>query len=531
VPGSSAQEGPPAGAEAPIDPRAHARLALGLYPVLLAIASLPLFLCTYPPLTDYPNHLARMHVLRAYAQSAPLREMVEVAWLPLPNLAMDLVVPFVPGLSVPASGRLFVLLTFAVISSGCLFLQHALLGTVTLGALFGCVLLYNGILAWGFLNYLMGVGLVLWSLGLYVRWRGAPPARRLAVTSAASLALYLGHLYAFALYGVGVVVIELERFARGPDRSLRRLAADLGWAGLQALLPALLFLRFNPQQGEGPVIAWGSLQRKLDALTYLTGGHHPVLDLCTTVGLVGVLAFLFGRRAAALVRPVPQILAVLAALFAAMPVVLLSVSSADRRIVVAIGLLFAAGLSLAGVTRRAAAAVVAALLALTSVQSGLAARRFAQWEARLRPYREALAGLPPGSKLAFAYAPSLPFWPVSRRHLPSLVTIERDGFAPNFFAHRHQQPTALTPAYAALARAPQGDALLAELERVAARRDAAAWRPLFGERLAGYDHLLVMVEDRREYPDLAGAPVALAYEGEDFRLYRLDPRGVEPGGR
>jgi len=509
-----------AGSE-PLSARAHARLAWALWAVLLAVSAVPLFAATYPPLTDYPNHLARMHVLRARDESPALRAMVDVAWRPVPNLAMDLVVPFVPWLPDHAAGRLFVFLCFAALSGGALLLQRALLGRVTLGALFAVPLLFNGILAWGFLGYLMGLGLMLAALALYVSLRPAPPARRVPWTALVALVLYVSHFYAFALYGVAVLVYELDRFARSSARDPLRWARDLGWAASQAAVPALCFALFSPQQGEGPAVAWGSLRAKLYGLAYLTSGLHAAVDHLTLLVLVAAVAFHFGRGTARLLRPAPALLAACGALFLALPGVLLSSTLADRRMVVAIGFLFAAGLAIERVTRRGAAALAGALAAATVLQAGITGWRWAQREAEVRPLREAVARLPLGASLAFAHPPSVAFGPLSRCHLPSLVTLERDGFSPNFFAHRNQQPTALTPAYARLAKAPFGVDLFAELA-ARARRPDPAWSELFDARLAGYDALLLLFEDAAELPDLASAPLRPVGAGRDFRLYAIE---------
>jgi len=53
----------------------------------------PILLVEVPPLTDYPNHLARSHVL-AYGQEQPiLNQMVVADWKIVPNLAIDLILP------------------------------------------------------------------------------------------------------------------------------------------------------------------------------------------------------------------------------------------------------------------------------------------------------------------------------------------------------------------------------------------------------------------------------------------------------
>ena len=54
---------------------------------------LPFFFIQLPPLQDYPNHLARIHILTQIKENPALQEYYKVQWAPLPNLAMDLVIP------------------------------------------------------------------------------------------------------------------------------------------------------------------------------------------------------------------------------------------------------------------------------------------------------------------------------------------------------------------------------------------------------------------------------------------------------
>ena len=66
---------------------------IALYLVCLAICWTPIFSTTIPPLVDYPNHLARMHILVHWEHDEVLQEAYRVDWRPLPNLDMDLIVP------------------------------------------------------------------------------------------------------------------------------------------------------------------------------------------------------------------------------------------------------------------------------------------------------------------------------------------------------------------------------------------------------------------------------------------------------
>src|SRR5580698_5730741 len=87
-----------------------ARFAIG-FAILLLLSGLPLLLTALPPLLDYPNHLARMHLLPSLPVASDLARYIAVRWAPLPNLGMDAVVPFL-AMVMPLewAGKLFILL-------------------------------------------------------------------------------------------------------------------------------------------------------------------------------------------------------------------------------------------------------------------------------------------------------------------------------------------------------------------------------------------------------------------------------------
>jgi hypothetical protein len=60
---------------------------------MLAMLLVPVLLVEVPPLTDYPNHLARCYVL-AYGGADPiLQQMFTEHWRINPNLGIDLILP------------------------------------------------------------------------------------------------------------------------------------------------------------------------------------------------------------------------------------------------------------------------------------------------------------------------------------------------------------------------------------------------------------------------------------------------------
>jgi hypothetical protein len=68
-------------------------LALASYGVVFGLLAVPIMSVVVPPLVDYPNHLARMHILAAYADSPALQANYIIAWKLSPYLAMDLIIP------------------------------------------------------------------------------------------------------------------------------------------------------------------------------------------------------------------------------------------------------------------------------------------------------------------------------------------------------------------------------------------------------------------------------------------------------
>src|SRR5215469_2642596 len=66
---------------------------LVLFFVLALVAIIPILTHQLPPLEDYVNHLARMHVIATRGHDANLSRFYEIDWQIVPNLMMDLIVP------------------------------------------------------------------------------------------------------------------------------------------------------------------------------------------------------------------------------------------------------------------------------------------------------------------------------------------------------------------------------------------------------------------------------------------------------
>jgi hypothetical protein len=75
---------------------------------------------------DYPNHLARVHILHQYSTVDSYRALYEQDWYLIPNIAMDVIIPGLLNLmSIESASRVFLSLTVISFNLGLLMLGLA----------------------------------------------------------------------------------------------------------------------------------------------------------------------------------------------------------------------------------------------------------------------------------------------------------------------------------------------------------------------------------------------------------------------
>src|SRR5262245_56531721 len=163
-----------------------------------------------------------MHVIASIDRDANLSRYYEIDWQIIPNLMMDLVVPVLArATNVYLAGQMFTVACFFSIASGVLLLNRSLFGRWSPAPLIALPLLYNHVFLVGVLNYMFGIGLVLWALGAWILLRERAWPWRLGVSVLFAFALFFCHLFALGLYGVGLVASGTWRlwcWRGGPGR-------------------------------------------------------------------------------------------------------------------------------------------------------------------------------------------------------------------------------------------------------------------------------------------------------------------------
>jgi hypothetical protein len=444
-------------------------LVWSAFALLLTLSAVPVFSTVLPPLLDYPNHLARMHLLVEGGDA-----FYSVHWAVLPNLAEDLIVPpLARVIPLDLAAKLFLIMIFALMAGGVIWLNRVATGGWRLWPLFGFFFLYNRILFWGFLNYLFGIGVALCGIALWLTLESRRWWLRVLLSSLVALTCFFSHIAAFGFYALAIIGVEfLPTVGELRARQWPALGRRIAIAVVQFAVPAALWLglRHDPPGG---TVSYAAFWRKADLLFSVFDNYNRAFDVFCFALFLALIGWLVWTRRLGLAPRLAAAAGIVFAAYLVLPSQIHGGSGADHRLPTAFFLLLVAASAprFPGPSVAAAVGFVAALVVV--VRLGMIER---VWRAADRVYSADLAGvdaLPLGSKLAIAHPADLfHVVPIPEVHLAVLAISRREVFVPTLFAIEGQQPVALKPAFAALADAAQPEPLWASLMTVQAANPA-----------------------------------------------------------
>ncbi|MBO0751238.1 MAG: hypothetical protein J2P53_03960, partial [Bradyrhizobiaceae bacterium] len=380
-----------------------------LFVLFAAVTAIPVILHPLPPISDYVNHLSRMHVLASLGSDSDLARFYEVNWQIIPNLMMDMIVPnLVRVMNVYAAGQAYTIASFVLIMSGAFAINRQLHGRWSVLPLLAFPLLYNYIFLVGTMNYVFGIGLSLWALLAWIALRERHMGLRLTVSSLFVIALFFCHLFALGTYGLGLLAFELHRLRcrTGQIGPLRRLT-DFVATGLP-FLPVLPLLMMSPTWRLRGDISW-ELDGKIDGLVYALDVYSNVVALLLAAVVVLAAGFALYRRALRFHVFGMMLLAVGAAVYLAMPRIIFDTYMADQRLPISLAFMVLACVQIdfdrLGLRRASARyAVAACLFLLLAVRVSEVERAWSALSAGIAQFRESVGLIDRGAKVMVAYA-------------------------------------------------------------------------------------------------------------------------------
>lgn len=492
--------------------------------LVAALILLPLFYTLVPPLEDYPNHLARMQALASLPGNEDLSRFYELAWAPVPNLIMDLIVPpLTPFFGVYTAGRVFLGLTLLMMLLGPMLLQRALNGRWSGWPLVGGLFVYNGFLFTGLMNYLFGVGVAVFGLAVWILLSEKTIVLRALASLAFCAVLYVCHLSALGAYGLSIGGFELWRLCS--QKAWRpALVAKCALVLALPFLPFLYLLIHSPTWGLSHEVVWES-QGKLEALTLFLSVYSDITDIPFLI-LIAIAIGIAVRRGLVRFHPAGLIIAgVLTAAFIAMPRMAFGSWMADQRLVVGIFFLTLGFISvdlkkLENHNAFFTICLVAIAFRIVDVS--------AHWVAISQPLLELKSSLRMmefGSRLLIAQAddPGDGAIEVAMSHAPNLAVIERSALVSRLFTVPGKQILHPRPDYRDHVDVEDGDTpsisrLIVDADEKGASSDGShywdRW-PRF------YDYLIVLGTDPDETANPAPDLLQILHNGRGFQLYKI----------
>ena len=337
--------------------------------VLLAIAIAPGLMVDIPAMADYPNHLARMHLL-ASDLAGERNPFYEVTWKLYPNLGMDLLVPQIARvMGVELATRSFFIFVQCLLVAGAIAIELAVKRKHELAGFAALPALHSLPFSLGLVNFEFGLALALWGIAIWIRMSDSGPLLRLAIHSCFVAAIFVAHFFALGIYGATIGLIELHRLLakRGGIRDVLLTTGLL--AGPAAAMLCVMILTGGAVGGSGAEwrLAWKPVWPFL-----ALNGYNVHLATAIAAVLIFGAAILSFKGKLHLSAPGTWLAAGFLVLYVAMPFRIVDTKLVDIRVIVAALIIIPAFVSVDHWTplRTVLAAVVATIVVINSVLVG-----------------------------------------------------------------------------------------------------------------------------------------------------------------
>jgi len=321
--------------------------------LLLALGVLPLLWPTIPPLVDLPNHMSRYQIGLDYKTSPFFRQWFDFHWVLVGNLGVDLLVTaLAPVLGVEAATKLVIIAVPALTIGGILLIAREVHGRIPPTIALAAMLTYNFAFNFGFVNYVLAVGLALMSFALWLRLGRLGAIRlRAALFVPIGFLVWLCHASGWGLLGVLIFTWEAAS-ARAARASWLETLTRSVVACLPLTLPLVPMLFWSAAVPRGSLGVFNYDPGRKIALIFLSLRNGvPIVDtgsmlILWAIGILGVI-----RHDLEFDRKLTIVAAALLLTYILMPANLMGSGHADLRIAPYVVMLFLVALRPVGSTR------------------------------------------------------------------------------------------------------------------------------------------------------------------------------------
>ena len=495
-----------------------------LFGAFTLLISIPIWTHPVPPLSDYVNHLARMQVIATLAKNAQLAQFYEINWQVIPNLTMDFIVPPIARvMNIYLAGQAFIVAMFALIISGVLMLNRALIGRWSVLPLFAIPLLYNYIFLVGLMNYIFGIGVALWALAGWVAARERRWPLRFALSTLCVVVLFFCHLSALGIYGLGILSFEIFRLWIQRTEPWPRRIAEFVASGLPFLAVAPL-LYASPTMNLVSDISWDQ-RGKLDGLMYIFSNYTDIAAFALMAIMAASAIWSVRHRVLQFHPWVIVLLVVGGAVYFALPRVMFDTYMADQRVPIGIAfMVFACG-ELDVRHRLVWRGFLTVLVILTAGRVLEIDYNWSQLSDSTSEFRASVRRIVPGSKVFVAYGNASAGEDVRDLglvHAATIATIERSSLVTTLFTVQGKQIVHVRPDFREFADLRDGTPP-STAQLILAAEHPLPNTPAFWLNWTKFDYIYILfTEDDAPNPD--PTRLKLVADGDRFQLYRIIKR-------
>lgn len=410
---------------------------------------LPILAQPYLPLVDLPNHIARLYIAAAPADSV-LFDFYTYGDPWMTNSAADLIWMFLGRSGDPARFAQVLMAAYAFnYIAATMVLARVVQGHWTVWSALAGLFVYSAPFFWGFQNFTLSLILALYGLALWLalegtRWRRWRPALFLPL----AVVIYLMHIFGLLILGIAVFGREVQRALEDRSRPALARLAEVGLNVTPYSLPVFYLawlLISGPTDPGSNQTAFGGVFARFWALVSPVAASerlglatiNPLSYLAALILVVCVLRGAAGRGARLVFAPRLKGAAtalIVAALLA--PEWLNGVWGVHIRVPVFLVAVLVAGTAWRGLSPRTGALLCLAfggLILARGIEFDRMADRYGNEVADLTQVTEAL---PAGSRVLSVRAPG--YQPEARYyHFANHLVRLRDVFSPTLFQGTH----------------------------------------------------------------------------------------------
>jgi hypothetical protein len=429
---------------------------------IVAILLFPLLLTDVPPLLDYPNHLARIFILKNAPEDPVLSRMYAPHWSIIPNLAVDVLgFLFLHIVPIHVAGRMVVGISVLMPVIGLIYYARTISGVRSYWPFGAALLGYNSLLLLGFLSFQIGLGLAFVAAAIWHLGREDHLWRTTLTVAILSVAVFFCHI--LGLVFLAILLCADEAVDPHTWQNPRHFSVRLSAFAFVFATPVILYFLSDLAADSNSAVWISTWHEKLLSLFQPFLNYDWRLDITTAVVVVGALYVGFVMRAGTLSRPAGFAFLFAMLLFTVAPNTFKGGTYFENRFLLfAMFLLFACYVPkrIPTVFTTATGSAIALLFLARMALLGFAWHGHADDVAQLR---EAIAAVAPGTRVLVVSVGSdvLPADWATRRwragvvvgfrrtdsHLPGLLVIERRAFWPLLFAVPSQHPVRVLSPY------------------------------------------------------------------------------------